>query len=507
MKKSVLLFALLISANLLFAQSDNQEYTLVTYNIENLFDADGVAVFDDYRKTDATGDPLYTKEDVFTKIQNAIHVLKRYNAGKGPDVIAMVELESDFTPDDEIAPAEFLKTYEHTTLEQMLGEGFNDDIADLPSHLLLLKGMTDAGLWSYELEVGKSELNNRNEPENVQKTVTYSRFPIQKEKTKTHPLHRARPILETWIDVNGHDLVVFNNHWKSGASSAEMEKIRLQNAEVLRNRLDELLAETPNLDIILAGDFNSDYNQSHRYQFDKTAVNDVLGSIGDEEKVANGTTDYVFNLWYDFPMYKRGSDTYRGLWGTLMQIMITSGLYDDEGLQYVDNSMDVGDFDFNTYSTSGEPKRWSSVFDGSGYSDHLPVSMKFRIADPNATYTDFSENDDQAWRAIKVQYHLPKSYYTEEEFTAGDPRENPKFYDEYVNANATVTPNYDFVVDGITYDVYSPTFRLDEVLKEIAGTDIIINFYGRFTQFRGHWQFVVEDICFLTVPCEEFEYK
>ena len=56
-----------------------------------------------------------------------------------------------------------------------------------------------------------------------------------------HPLERARPILETKISVNGKPLILFNNHWKSGASSASLEKVRLGNAQVLRKRIDDLL--------------------------------------------------------------------------------------------------------------------------------------------------------------------------------------------------------------------------------------------------------------------------
>ncbi|MEX2602845.1 MAG: endonuclease/exonuclease/phosphatase family protein [Gracilimonas sp.] len=493
MKKLAFIVLLILFSMPVAAQENtSDEFILVTYNIENLFDADGEAVFNDYKPTDQNGNPQYTKEDVLTKINNAIRVLKEYNKGKGPDVIAMVELESDFTPGEELTDSAFLAHYEKTTLSKMLGEDFNAEIADLPSHLLFLKGMTDAGMWGYEVAVGKSALNNRGEPQNVQKTVTYSRFPIQKEKTKTHPLQQARPILETWIDVDGQDLVVFNNHWKSGAGSAEMEQIRLKNAEVLRKRLDNLLSESPNLDIILAGDFNSDYNQSHRYNFPKTAVNDVLKSVGDEKKVAAGGEDYVYNLWYEWPIDQRGSDSYRGKWGTLMQIMISSGLYDDEGIQYVDNSFSVGDFGFNTHSSSGEPKRWSSTFSGSGYSDHLPVSMKFRVADGEVVYTDFSVNDDEDWKPIDVSYQIPENFIAEEEFTKEDPRTKPDFYDEYVYATATVTEDYDFVVDGITFDVYTPSFRLNEVLSEVAGTDEEITFYGRFSQFRGNWQFIVE---------------
>lgn len=475
------------------AQNPSKEsYTLVTYNVENLFDADGEAVFDDYKPTDRDGNPQYTKEDVLTKIQHAIRVLRQYNAGKGPDIIAMVELESDFTPGEELPVSRFLSVYENTTISEMLGDGFNQKIADLPSHLLLLKGMADAGMFSYEIAVGKSELNNRGEPENVQKTVTYSRFPILSEKTKIHPLRQARPILETWLEVEGEELVLFNNHWKSGAGSWEMEQIRLQNAGVLRDRLDEILAENPNQDMVLAGDFNSDYNQKTRYDFEKTAVNDVLKSAGEEQLVAEGNAAEVYNLWYEWPIDKRGSDTYRGKWGTLMQIMISSGMYDGEGIQYVDNSFSVGDFGFNIYSTSGEPRRWSSTFSGSGYSDHLPVSMKFQLASGSQEFDAFSENDDDQWKPIEVSYTLPENYVSEEEFTAEDPRTKPEFYDEYVLAIATVTGDYNFVVDGIEYDVYAPAFTLNELLEEVAGMDEEIKFFGRFAQYRGNWQFVVE---------------
>lgn len=503
MKKAALTLLVFLSTLGVFAQDASNEYTLVTYNIENLFDADGESVFNDYKTTDRDGNPQYTKEDVLTKIQNAIRLMKQYNDGQGPDIIAMIELESDFTPGKEYSTDKFLSTYKETSLENMLGEEFNAEIADLPSELLLLKGMVDADMWNYNVAVGKSALNNRGEPENVQKAVTFSRFPINAEKTKAHPLNRARPILETWINVDGHELVVFNNHWKSGAGSAEMEEIRLQNAKVLRNRLDDLLGENPNLDVVLAGDFNSDYNQSHRYNFEKTAVNDVLGSVGNEQKVAEGDIHALYNLWYDWPIDQRGSDTYRGKWGTLMQMMITSGMYDNQGLQYVDNSFSVGDFGFNTFSASGEPKRWSSTFTGSGYSDHLPISMKFKVAQENTEYSDFSKNDDENWEAIEVAYSIPKDFISEEKFIQQDPRMQPKFYDEYVYATATVTDDYDFVVNGITFDVYAPAFRLNEVLSDVAGTDREIKFYGRFAQFRGNWQFIVESPEFIKVNSKQ----
>lgn len=483
-------------------QAEIEEYTLVTYNIENLFDVDDEAVFNDYKPTDRNGNPQYTKEDVLTKIRNAIQVLKQYNEGKGPDIIAMVELESDFTKSENSSYADagdFLGRFAHTTLKEMLTTGFNEVIKDFPSEWLLLKGMVDAGMWNYQVEVGYSPVGDDGRPENVQKVATYSRFPILREKTQIYPLERARPILETWIDVEGHELVVFNNHWKSGASSWEMEQIRLGNAEVLRARLDQLINENPEIDFVLAGDFNSDYNQKARYDFEKTAVNDVLKSVGDEAAVASGSKGGVYNLWYDYPIDQRGSDTYRGYWGTLMQLMISGTMYDGKGLHYVDNSVSRGDFGFNVHSTSGEPKRWSSTFNGSGYSDHLPVSMRFSVAKGDNNLVNASENDDTLWKPIPVQYSKPTTFMTDTEFSNGDPTTKPEFFNEYFYLSATVTNRYDFVVNGTAFDVYTPSFRLNEVLSGIAGTQTQIKFFGRFSQFRGNWQFVVESKEFIEI--------
>tara|TARA_B100000965_G_scaffold406031_1_gene442627 strand:+ start:109335 stop:110939 length:1605 start_codon:yes stop_codon:yes gene_type:complete len=502
------------------------EYTFVTYNVENLFDADGIAKYSDYNTTDREGNPLYTKEDVLTKIQHAIQVLKEYNDGKGPDILALVELESDFSPtkDDYADAGDFLGQYAHTTLEKMLTTEFDEKVKDLPSEWLLLKGMIDSGMWNYQVEVGYPPMEN-GEPTTVQKTAVFSRFPVLREKTRIHPLERARPILEAHIDVHGNELVVFANHWKSGAGSAEMEEVRLQNAQVLRDRLDILLAENPQIDFVLAGDFNSDYNQSTRYDFPKTAINDVLGSSGDKlcftgkalsfetsngQKMPEKCDDVnVYNLWYNYPINERGSDTYRGYWGTLMQIMISPGMYDLTGIRYVEDSFDKGDFEFNTFSSSGEPKRWSSTFVGSGYSDHLPVSMKFKVIEEedkreelnafimsNMTITS---GDDDQWKPNPVEYHLPTMYKTEQDFTEVDPTVTPEFFNEYFYLKANVTKDYDFVVNGSTYDVYAPSFRLNEVLGEVAGTDTEIKFYGRFSQYRGNWQFVVESPEFIEI--------
>ena len=174
----LLIFTIQISHTNPCAQSAPTNYSLVTYNVENLFDADGVAVYSDYLPTDKQGNSLYSTADVFTKISNIIEVLKAYENGDGPDIVTLVELESDHTPGDHgfVDPADFLGQYAQTTLKRMLNEEFDEKVAQLPSEWLLLKGMQDALLGPYELEVGEPNLRASGMPKSVQKNVVYSKY-------------------------------------------------------------------------------------------------------------------------------------------------------------------------------------------------------------------------------------------------------------------------------------------------------------------------------------------
>ena len=516
-KKTTLLFVLLLvltvqnSCTNLRAQSASTSYSLVTYNVENLFDADGVAVYSDYLPTDRQGNSQYSPADVYTKISHIIEVLKAYEDGAGPDIVTLVELESDHTPrDHEFAdPADFLGQYAYTTLQRMLNEEFDEQIAQLPSEWLLLKGMQDALLGPYELEVGEPSLGASGKPESVQKNVVYSKYPILREKTRVHPTERARPILEVWIDFDGDELGVFVNHWKSGAGSEEMERERVGNAKVLKARVAQLFEENPMADLVLAGDFNADYNQKTRYGFAETALQDILQVQGDEALVVNAAEKMQplwYNLWYEWPIDQRGSDTYRGYWGTLMQLIVSNGMYDNQGLSYVDQSFNVDDFGFNTYSVSGMPKRWSSFGTGSGYSDHLPLSMLITKAQ-GPFEGPFSSNDDHLWQAIAVEYTRPEQLMDSQAFESGAAYRDMRYYDQYFKLEGQLGTDGKVVVMGTKIDVYAPAFNFGDFAKQLIhqtvadqterADSIPIEFIGRWSQYRGNWQFVIESETFV----------
>ena len=167
----------------------------------------------------------------------------------------------------------------------------------------------------------------------------------------------------------------------STTGNLDSEQSRRFNAKTVRERLDAILAADPSADVIVTGDFNSQYNQSQAYpHMGKTGVSDILGSQGDEAATATATNYSLYNLWHELKPEERRSDHYSGNWGTLMQTMITPGMYDHHGVQYIDNSFTVVALKgVNAVTPLELPRRWSNLGDGSGFSDHFPIAFRAKL--------------------------------------------------------------------------------------------------------------------------------
>lgn len=349
------------------------EFVVVTYNVENLFDVDGVGLFNDYRQ-DADTDPFgYSRSKFLTKLQAIASVLQAVNEGAGPELVLFQELEADFTPETTVEDfGAFLRKYADTTAAAMLTTEWSPGYAGYPAAAWLLKALDDHGLSGYhvattpakDLDSGIAHTN-----------AVFSKFHIR--AVRHHPLAQARDVIEAELEIEGHPLVVFVNHWKSGASNPEREPIRVENAKVLRGLIDTRLAADPQADIIVAGDLNSHYNHSILYPDIKTGINDVLGSFGREDFSEND----LYNLWFELPPETRYSEVWRGRMGTLMHMLLTPGLYDDAGISYVDGSFRQLILPGINADAIGRPLKWHFTGKtGGGASDHFPVYARFTTA-------------------------------------------------------------------------------------------------------------------------------
>ncbi|MBP6508462.1 MAG: hypothetical protein KA257_12930 [Opitutaceae bacterium] len=488
------LFVLLLGVPLSLAA---RPFIVLVYNVENLMDADGKAMFEDYQPA------RYSRQHVLTKLQNITRVLAKFEDGRGPDIILFQEIEVDLTAGP-VEPdyAAILQRYRSVKIAEMLGAKFSPAIADLPAEALLLKAMADAGLAGYTVVPAENIKSADSKHALAQKCVVFTRFPVK--QVRSHPTLDARAILEVQVEVDGALLYLFDNHWKSGASDPETERVRLANGQTLRARLDEILHADPNADIIIGGDFNSQYNQRQRYpQMKTTGINDVLGSQGNELAVRGKQRD-LYNLWFELPAEQRGSDTYKGEWGTLIQLLVSRGLYDYRGVQYVDNSFGVAKIPGLNADDSGMPIRWS--FDGlagSGFSDHFPIYAKFiTVAENRADrYLPLRNASADTGLASVNKVDFAK---VELEKVAVDVARLPdtanlrdgSFTGKIMHVAGRVGPGkgrLTVMLRGDTYDVWSFDQALRDKMRAAYKAEAELSFYGELSQYKGRWQFIVRD--------------
>lgn len=474
------------------ALSADDSFAVVVYNVENLFDIDGVARYDDYQPA------TYTPEHLRVKVTNIARVMARVDRGAGPAVIAFNEIEVDQTPDSTVTdyPA-WLRSVSHLTLAEMTGQTpLPSEFAGLPAEAWLLKAFEEAGLTGYHVVTA----NDR--PPTAVRNLLFSRFPVT--DIRSHPLEGARAILEATLDVAGSPLTIFVNHWKSGASNLETEETRRGNARVLRTRLNELLRRDPNADILITGDLNSHYNQKQRYrEMRTTAINDILGSQGNELAIRGRDRD-LYNLWFELPSDQRGSDTFRGEWGTLMHLIVTRGLYDQNGVQYIDNSFAVMKFPGLNANALGLPNRWSRGRVPGGFSDHFPLYARFRYVGPGPRdrwlpLTNPSTTDEGPGAALTTDVSpvdLFKTALKISDLPSGadirDGTYNGRIF--YIEENAYLNDrgHVKVRIGGLEYDVFSHRAEIRNEMRDRVREGKRLRFHGELGQYRGNWQFVVQ---------------
>ena len=497
------LFLAVLLASLACAAA--REFSVLTYNVENLFDADGAAAFDDYKET---GRPdSYSRGHLLEKIRTIGNVLRTFNGGEGPEVVLLNEIEIDFTPDSSTTdlPA-FLEKYRSVKLEHMLGNGFTDEVGGLPSEALLLKHLEEIGLRGYHVAVGADVADLAALQDNpggarvkAQKNAIFSKFPIT--SVRSHSTANARDILEATLDVDGTPFTVFVNHWKSGASDAESEVSRRENAATLRKRIDEILADNSSADLLLAGDFNSHHNQNGVFpEVAPSGLNDILGSRGDEAATAVARGFSLYNLWYELPPAERGSDHHRGYWGTLMQKILTPGLYDQNGIQYVDNSFTrVVLPGVNAATPLNLPKRWTNAGrQGGGASDHFPVAARFRtVAEGDKETRLIPENPGSDQGDSDEKLRIPYETFRKQDARVFGPqhaREPAQNSGEFFLVRSRVVSKNPTLIEaaGRTYEVFAHDQDLRRRIERWE-PGAPVEFLGQLGMHRGRMQFVVFD--------------
>jgi hypothetical protein len=143
LRVGVLFFSLTIAATA-------RPFTVVVYNVENLFDIDGVAQYNDYQPE------TYGPAHLATKLTNIAEIMTRFGDGAGPDVILFQEIEVDQTPGP--PPRDYARLLSllegRTAVEWLAADTIAPRLRDLPAEAWLLKALADRGLTGYQVATG-----------------------------------------------------------------------------------------------------------------------------------------------------------------------------------------------------------------------------------------------------------------------------------------------------------------------------------------------------------------
>lgn len=318
---------------LLFAK----EFKVATYNVENLFDANFQGT--EYKEY-IPGKHNWNKRMAEIKLNHTSDVICDLNA----DILGLQEVENSII--------------------------FN----------ALLKRLKQVGC---EYRYG-AITHKKDAPIQV---ALLSRFPIvnQKELQVSYsPL--TRNILEVEVDVKGDALTLFVNHWKS-KSRKGVESKRIKYAKSLQKRILALPAKR---EYIILGDLNSHYN-AHLTLAKKlndthgvTGIGDVLQTtinkrLVREYQMRHAVKGTHYNTWQELPFKYRWSHKFYGRKGTLDHILLPSGMFDHQGLDYVNNSFKVFKASY-LFTKKGYVNGWrykNGKHMAKGYSDHLPIYALF----------------------------------------------------------------------------------------------------------------------------------
>jgi len=304
--------------------------SVVFYNVENLFDTE-----DDPHTNDSDftpyGDYNWDEERYQTKldrISEAIDLVK-----EKPVLIGLAEVEN------------------HKVLEDLLNNGPLSQTTYKYIHYNSpdQRGIDCALLYDSRLfTVEKSE-----------------KIPV---KLPNNLHFNTRDILYVKGTLSGTvETHIFVNHWSSRREGQiETEHKRLRAAEILRAKVDEILNQDKNANIIILGDFN-DHPTNKSLRTVLRAKESGYSSEGD-----------LINLLYEEHEEGEGTSVHQREWAVLDQIIVSQSVYDNSSkLGIVDRDAEILREDDLLYTYHDGGQKPNATFGGrkyyGGYSDHLPV--------------------------------------------------------------------------------------------------------------------------------------
>jgi endonuclease/exonuclease/phosphatase family metal-dependent hydrolase len=332
------------------AEGKPGEYLFCSWNVENFYDDQ-----DDPKNDDKMEDWFARNPDKFRlKTDRLAEALLMMNDGRGPDIMALYEVEND------------------NCLNALKG-ALNDRLDKAGN-----------GDQKYEHVLFKIDNTGRRFAPG-----TITRLPVDAERTHKFAKHPNGRTLESHINVQGHHLAVLAAHWTSRVDHAGRAnevhanaERRMSYAKDCYGRFRAILNENADADVILCGDFNDEFSDaSMQLGLHASAnVDDVKNAIETPRPLA-----LLASLSQESGA--PGTIYHNRKWFTFDHICISRGLLDSHGWTCDPASARIFAPDalrnYARRNGDGEPKRfgdWKTPTSERGYSDHFPVTVRLRVA-------------------------------------------------------------------------------------------------------------------------------
>ncbi len=317
------------------AQDNSRNFSILFYNVENLFDTidDPLTNDDDFTPD---GDLHWTSKRLKTKLLNLSKVILSSGGWQTPDVIALCEVENRFVLEKLIRDTP-LKPFPYKIIHK-----------ESPDH----RGIDVAFLYNAE---------------------TF--YPLEYKHYSLGEDLKTREILYVSGILNDVDTVhFFVNHWPSRYSGfLETKSLRKLAAETVREKVDELNLKYRFPKIVIVGDFN-----------DSPSDESITKSLKAKQVQDSALSSELYNLSYQWAEQGQGTMKYQSQWFVFDQIIVSGSLLNAAN-GYIAHPEDatIVDLPFlierdERYAGTKPLRTYYGFKYQGGFSDHLPVLLNLQ---------------------------------------------------------------------------------------------------------------------------------
>ena len=329
---------LLLSGAFLFSCSSakktlKREYTIVSYNVENLFDTVDDPTVPDEEFLPAS-EKKWDNEKYQRKLTDIAKVISEVNLQELPELVGLVEVENQ------------------QVLEDLVKTGkLKDQYAIVHEESPDFRGIDVALIYRKD---AFSEIVHEVLP------VTFS----------DDPEFKTRDILHVTGKMKDNVVHVFVNHWPSRIGGDEKtEPKRLLAASVLKKKVDQVFAADPKARIIIMGDMN-----------DEPANKSLKETLGAQ---APGSGALLINLMMPDDLAGKGTYFYSGNWNMLDNIVVSEAVLNGKRMRIEDGKGTVFSNGWMIFINKNGDKTPNRSYVGNKYvggvSDHFPVYFKMIV--------------------------------------------------------------------------------------------------------------------------------